>query len=95
MKPAIDSAIRGDLPKHHLGNWEDIVSLKEMYPEGNGDQYVIYIVVGGIEFSIFMYWHYRRWCIGASEHGDNSIWGIGKLVLYPSAERLRDILRAH
>ncbi len=52
-KNAYDREVRPDLPKRHLGNWEDIASLIEMYPNGKEGYYLFYLEgVGGEVFAV-------------------------------------------
>lgn len=86
-KNAYNREIRPDLPKRHIGNWEDIASLTEMYPNGKEGYYLLYLKgVGGEVFAVNVYWHSdrRKWRVddwGLDERGE---WGAGSQVLCPS-----------
>ena len=86
-KNAYDREIRLDLPKRHLGNWEDIASLVEMYPNGKEGYYLLYLE--GIAFEVFavrVCWFsgYRQWRVGDWRLDEDGYWGAGHQVLYPS-----------
>ncbi len=85
----LDREIRQNLPKHHLGNWEDIASLIEMYPNGKEEEEGYNrLYLEGVDRKIFVVrvkWlsGYREWFVGGimidSPHRD----GAGDRVLYP------------
>lgn len=86
-KNANDSQIRPDLPKRHLGNWEDIASLIEMYPNGKEGYYLLYLEgVGGEVFAVRVYWFSGRglWDVIGWRLGGFGRWLAGYQVLCPS-----------
>ena len=67
-KNAYDREIRPDLPKPHLGNWEDIASLIEMYPNGKEGYYLFYLegVGGEVSIRLAISSQLPRWGLGRS-----------------------------
>lgn len=66
-KKAFKHKILLDLPKRYLGNWEDIASLIEMYPNGKAGYYLLYMEgVGGDVYTVDVRWLYavRGWLVG-------------------------------
>lgn len=83
---AFDEAIIKELPERHLGKWEDIVSLKEMYPEGDSNRYLIYLDGGGAGiFSVFIFRNSTSCCLVASRPGEDGFFGVGTRVMYDLA----------
>lgn len=85
-KNAFDREIRPDLPRRHLGNWEDIASLIEMYPNGKEGCYLLYLEgVGSEVFAVDVYWHSgnRGWYVRGWKLGEDGCWGAGHQVLCP------------
>jgi hypothetical protein len=83
---AYDREIRPALPKRHLGNWEDLASLIEMYPNGKEGYYLLYLKgVNGEVFAVVVYWDsdYRSWSVGGWKL-DEGGWGADDQVLCPS-----------
>ncbi|MGB4834136.1 MAG: hypothetical protein WBP40_03850 [Candidatus Moraniibacteriota bacterium] len=86
-KNAYDREIRPDLPKRHLGNWKDIASLIDMYPNGKEGYYLLYLEgVGGEVFAVRVYWGsvYRQWRVNGWKLGEYGRWFAGAQVLCPS-----------
>lgn len=86
-KNAYDREIRPGLPKRHLGNWEDIASLIEMYPNGKVGYYLLYLEgVGGEVFAVGVRWlsGNRQWRVRDWELDEGGDWGADGQVLCPS-----------
>lgn len=86
-KNAYDREIRPDLPKRHLGNWEDIASLIDMYPNGKEGYYLLYLEgVGGEVFAVRVAWFsdYRQWDVNGCSLAVRGYWNADGQVLYPS-----------
>lgn len=85
-KDAYDHDIRSGLPKCHLGNWEDIVSLIAKYPNGEESHYLLYMEgIGGEVFAVSVFWNYddRQWFLSGWELGERGYWAAGSRVLCP------------
>jgi hypothetical protein len=86
-KNTYDREIRPDLPKRHLGNWEDIASLVEMYPNGKEGYYLLYLEgVGGEVFAVSVSWYsvYRQWDVFDWALDGDGGWVADFRVLCPS-----------
>lgn len=86
-KNAYDREIRSDLPKRHLGNWEDIASLIETHPNGKKGYYLLYLEgVGGEVFAVVVTWdsNDRQWLVNDWKLDERGGWDAGGQVLYPS-----------
>lgn len=85
-KCAYNHDIRLDLPKSHLGNWEDIASLIEMYPNGKVGYYLLYLEgVDGEVFGVCVIWNsvYRVWDVNGWELDVVGYHNTDDLVLCP------------
>ncbi len=85
-KNAKDSEIRPNLPRRHLGNWEDIASLIEMYPNGKEDYYLLYLEgVDGEVFAVNVRWlsNDRQWLVRDWKLDEGGEWLAGYQVLCP------------
>ncbi|MEK9151447.1 MAG: hypothetical protein AAB547_02345 [Patescibacteria group bacterium] len=85
-KNAYDREVRPDLPKRHLGNWEDIASLIEMYPNGKEGYYLFYLEgVGGEVFAVRVLWDSgnRWWLVFVWRLDECGCWGADCQVLCP------------
>jgi hypothetical protein len=93
-KNARDRDIRLALPKSHLGNWEDIASLIEMYPGGKVGYYLLYLEgVGGEVFAVGVYWVsvYREWNVSDWKLGEGGEWYADRQVLCPGNAALSNL----
>lgn len=83
---AHNSEIRPNLPKRHLGNWEDIASLTEMYPNGKGGLFLFYLEgVNGEVFAVGVDWRsgIREWLVFGWRLDGRGDWGADCHVLCP------------
>lgn len=86
-KNAYNSKLQPDLPKRHLGNWEDIASLIEMYPNGKEGRYLLYMEgVGGEIFAVDITWDsgHRQWRVLEWGLDEASYCHAVAQLLYPS-----------
>jgi hypothetical protein len=82
-KNARDRDIRLALPKSHLGNWEDLASLIEMYPNGKGGHYLLYLEgVDSEVFAVHVLWlsDCGKWDVRGSALGERDDWAHGEVA---------------
>lgn len=85
-KRASGREILSDLPERHLGHWEDIASLTEMYPNGKAGYYLVYLEgVGGGIFVVGVHWDSgdRCWAVDGWRLDARGEWLVGSQVLCP------------
>lgn len=90
---AWDREIRNLIPNPHFSNWEDIVSLIEMYPNGKRDELLFYLKgVDGQVMALNVFWDTcggnRSWhleCRGIDEHEPwHTSYNLSRIILFPA-----------
>ena len=92
QRSAFDSVIQTELVKPFLGQWEDIISLIDLHPNGMPGYFLMYLVgVNGEVFAVNFCWDAvsHEWDVDAWKLGERGLWPAGDQVLSPANSQAR------